>query len=258
MLFRSTGDEEGPSINGTKKVLEWLRAKGHALDHALGGEPTAVADAGDTIKIGRRGSMNVRLRVSGTQGHTAYPQRANNPVPTMARIVTQLAALELDKGSAHFEPSTLAFTTIDTGNTATNVIPASLRAGFNIRFNDLHTPESLAAKIRTVTDLVARESGCAIETEIDVSGVSFVTQPDAYIATLQDAVRAVRGREAELSTGGGTSDARFIKDDCPVVELGLAGATMHKVDECVPVADVEQLTAIYEKVLELYFQRFAR
>jgi succinyl-diaminopimelate desuccinylase len=252
-----TGDEEGPSVNGTKKVLGWLKENGHALDHALVGEPTGVAEAGDTIKIGRRGSMNVRLTVAGAQGHTAYPQNARNPVPAMAEIVTRLAKLELDKGSDHFEPSTLAFTTIDTGNPATNVIPARLNAGFNIRFNDLHTPETLKAKIAAVTSDVARASGCEAHMDVDVSGVSFVTKLDAYTALLADAVSAVRGMPPEFSTGGGTSDARFIKDFCPVVEMGLAGATMHKTDECVPVADVGKLTAIYEKVLELYFQRLA-
>ncbi len=256
--FLITGDEEGPSVNGTKKVLGWLKDNRHVLNHALVGEPTGVVEAGDTIKIGRRGSMNVRLTVTGVQGHTAYPQRANNPVPVMAELVAKLAKLELDRGSDHFEPSTLAFATIDTGNSATNVIPAKVTAGFNIRFNDLHTPDSLTAKIREITDEAARQSGCEVALHVDVSGVSFVTQPDAYTALLNDAVIAVRGTPSEFSTGGGTSDARFIKDFCPVVEMGLAGATMHKTDECVPVADVERLTAIYEKVLELYFQRLGR
>lgn len=253
-----TGDEEGPSINGTKKVLEWLRDEGHQLDHALVGEPTAVAEAGDTIKIGRRGSMNVRLLVEGVQGHAAYPQRANNPIPALAALVAKLAAWRLDEGSAHFEPSTLAFTTMDVGNPATNVIPASARAGFNIRFNELHTPDSLLAEIGVMLDDAGRSSGCTISFEHDLSGVSFVTKPDAYTDLLRDAVIAVRGHAPEFSTGGGTSDARFIKDYCPVVEMGLAGATMHKTDEAVPVDDVERLTRIYEKVLDLYFTRLPK
>jgi succinyl-diaminopimelate desuccinylase len=248
-----TGDEEGAAVNGTVKVLSWLRERGERLDHCLIGEPTSATRVGDVIKIGRRGSMNFRVAATGTQGHVAYPALAANPIPAMAELVGQLTALTLDQGSDHFEPSTLAFTTIDTGNPAVNVIPAELRAGFNIRFNDRHTPETLRSQIRRIADAVARENAVAIDVQANVSGVSFITAPGPYTELLADAVRRVTGRTPEYSTGGGTSDARFIKDHCPVAELGLIGATMHKADECAGVAEIETLTRIYRAVLDLYF-----
>jgi len=248
-----TGDEEGVSINGTKKVLAWMKAQGERIDHCLVGEPTSAAAAGDTIKIGRRGSMNVRFAARGIQGHSAYPQRALNPIPILATLVSELAAEPLDAGSAHFEPTTLVFTTFDVGNPASNVSPAEARAACNIRFNDLHTPESLMTRMTNKAAAIMQRMGGEIETEYTVSGVSFLTEPGAFTDILKTAVKRVTGAEPEFSTGGGTSDARFVKDHCPVAELGLSGTTMHKVDECVPAAEIERLTAIYAAILEAYF-----
>ena len=205
------------------------------------------------IKIGRRGSMNVRVTVKGTQGHAAYPKLALNPIPIMADFIGRISALTLDEGSEHFEPSTLAFTTVDVGNPTVNVTPAEVRAGFNIRFNDLHTPDSLMKHIETIAAAMKAEHGGEIELSRSVSGVSFLTQPGAYTDLLSKAISRVTGAAPELSTTGGTSDARFIKDHCPVAELGLPGRTMHKTDECASIADIETLTRIYEAVLELYF-----
>ena len=216
-----TGDEEGVAVNGTVKVLEWLKAKGEALDHCIVGEPTSGARTGDVMKIGRRGSINFRISVKGTQGHVAYPQRAHNPIPIMAELISRIAALELDRGSDNFDPSTLAFTTVDVGNPAVNVIPGEAQAGFNIRFNDLHTPESLVARIGAVADSVRREHNAEIQLTHSTSGVSFVTKPGAFTGLLSRAVKRAAGFEPEHSTSGGTSDARFIKDHCPV-EIGRA------------------------------------
>jgi succinyl-diaminopimelate desuccinylase len=250
-----TGDEEGVAVNGTVKVLDWLKQHGERLDHCLVGEPTSAARTGDTIKIGRRGSMNLRATVRGIQGHAAYPNLALNPIPIMAELIERISAWELDKGSAHFEPSTLAFTTVDVGNPTVNVIPAEARAGFNIRFNDLHTPDSLSVKIQEIAADVQKRRGGEIEIARSVSGVSFLTQPGEYTELLSNAIARVTGAGPVLSTTGGTSDARFIKDHCPVVELGLPGRTMHKIDECASLEDIETLTRIYESVLELYFAR---
>jgi succinyl-diaminopimelate desuccinylase len=251
--FLITGDEEGIAVNGTVKVLDWLKRHGETLDHCVVGEPTSAVRAGDLLKIGRRGSMNVRLTVTGIQGHAAYPGLALNPIPIMAELIRRISAWRLDEGSAHFEPSTLAFTTVDVGNPTVNVIPAECRAGFNIRFNDRHTPDSLMGHIRTIAESVKREMGGEIAMETQVSGVSFFTPPGAFTDLLSKAVKDVTGMTPEYSTTGGTSDARFIKDFCPVVELGLAGRTMHKADECATLADIEALTRIYHSVLELYF-----
>jgi len=249
-----TGDEEGPNINGTRRVLEWLAEKGERLSHCLVGEPTSVATAGDTIKIGRRGSMRVEFAVTGVQGHTAYPQRAINPIPILSELITHLANAPLDSGSAHFEPSTLAFTTFDVGNPAGNVSPAAARAACNIRFNDLHTPETILQRIEQMARALAGRTGNQITVSSSVGGVSFVTQPGPFTELLSRAIERVTGAAPEFSTTGGTSDARFIKDYCPVAEVGLAGATMHKVDECVPVAEVHKLTGIYAAILEEYFR----
>jgi succinyl-diaminopimelate desuccinylase len=248
-----TGDEEGPAVNGTVKVLEWMKSNAEALDHCIVGEPTAVARAGDIMKIGRRGSMNVRATVKGVQGHAAYPARALNPIPIIASFITRLSSWSLDSGSEHFEPSTLALTTVDVGNPAVNVIPAEAVAGFNIRFNDLHTPQSLMRSIETIASDVMRAYGGEIRLTHSLSGVSFITHPGAFTDLLSAAVERVTGHAPELSTTGGTSDARFIKDHCPVAELGLAGTTMHKADECASLADIENLTRIYQAVLESYF-----
>jgi succinyl-diaminopimelate desuccinylase len=250
-----TGDEEGPAINGTPKLLAWLKARGETIDHCVVGEPTSVARAGDSVKIGRRGSVNFRLVVRGVQGHVGYPQKAKNPIPVLASLVSQLAGHKLDKGTEHFEPSTLAFTSLDVGNDATNVIPAEARAAFNVRFNDKHTPESLAGWVKDLADRMAQESGCTIEVSHGVSGVAFLTQPGKFTQLVSDTVASVTGTAPVFSTSGGTSDARFIKDVCPVVELGLAGATMHKADECVPVAEIAALTDIYAALLTAYFAK---
>jgi succinyl-diaminopimelate desuccinylase len=234
-------------------MLRWLGETGERLDHCLVGEPTSTARAGDTIKIGRRGSMNVRLTVRGTQGHVAYPSNAANPLPTVAALVSRLSSEVLDKGTAHFDPSTLTFTTIDTGNAATNVIPAEVRAGFNIRFSDLHTPESLKVRIAAVVDTVKRAHACEIETVYQVSGVAFLTKPGAFTELLANAAQKVSGTRPGYSTTGGTSDARFIKDHCPVAELGLSNATMHKANECATIADIHLLSEIYAEIVGAYF-----
>ncbi|HUO91763.1 MAG TPA: succinyl-diaminopimelate desuccinylase [Rhizomicrobium sp.] len=248
-----TGDEEGPSINGTKAMLAWLKENGERLDHCLVGEPTSTARSGDTIKIGRRGSMQVRLAVRGVQGHTAYPQKALNPIPILSEIVVRLASRPLDSGTAHFEPSTLVFTTFDVGNPASNVSPAEARASCNIRFNDLHTPETIKQHVEQVANNVVHELGGDVAVDATVGGVAFLTQPGAFITLVSDAIARVTNIRPELSTSGGTSDARFIKDFCPVAEVGLPGGSMHKVDECVPVDEIRKLTEIYASVLESYF-----
>jgi succinyl-diaminopimelate desuccinylase len=248
-----TGDEEGPGINGTIKVLTWLKERGENLDHCLVGEPSSTARVGDTIKIGRRGSMNFEARIIGSQGHVAYPQLALNPIPLMAELVNRLSTQPLDKGSDHFDASTLSFTSVDVGNATTNVIPGEARAAFNIRFNDLHTPDSLLRHVNSVAKEVTRERGGEIAVTHEVSGVSFVTAPGRFTDILSAAVKAATGIVPEFATGGGTSDARFIKDHCPVAELGLPSRTMHKFDECVALADLEALATIYQTVLTSYF-----
>ena len=250
-----TGDEEGAAINGTVKLLEWLKGRGEKIDHCIVGEPTSVGKAGDTLKIGRRGSINFQVTVTGAQGHVGYPQKAKNPIPVLAELVTQFAAHKLDKGSEHFDPSTLSFTSLDVGNTATNVIPGEARAAFNIRFNDKHTPESLLHWVEDRAQRIAQGSGCRIEITSQTSGVSFLTAPGKFTQLISDTVASVTGQAPFFSTSGGTSDARFIKSFCPVVELGLAGATMHKADECVPVAEITALTDIYTALLTAYFAK---
>jgi succinyl-diaminopimelate desuccinylase len=248
-----TGDEEGVAINGTPKLLAWLKQQGEILDHCVMGEPTSLAKAGDTLKIGRRGSINFRVTVTGVQGHVGYPHKAKNPIPVLARLVSELAGHRLDDGNTHFDPSTLAFTSVDVGNDTTNVIPGEARAAFNIRFNDRHTPQSLAAWVEERAAGLARESGCDIRVSHSVSGVSFLTKPGKFTQLVSDTIAKVTGAAPVFSTSGGTSDARFIKDVCPVVELGLAGATMHKADECVPVSEIAALTDIYTELLKAYF-----
>lgn len=250
-----TGDEEGVAVNGTVKLLEWLKARGEQIDHCVVGEPTSVARTGDTLKIGRRGSINFKLKVVGVQGHVGYPQKAKNPIPVLAELVTQLASHKLDKGNDHFDPSTLAFTTLDVGNDTTNVIPGEARAAFNIRFNDKHTPDSLINWANDRSAQVARQSGCTIEVTSQTSGVSFLTAPGKFTQLVSDTVSGVTGQSPFFSTSGGTSDARFIKDFCPVVELGLAGTTMHQADECVAVAEIAALTDIYAALITAYFAK---
>jgi len=250
-----TGDEEGAAVNGTVKLLEWLKARGEKIDHCVVGEPTSVGRAGDTLKIGRRGSINFKVKVTGVQGHVGYPQKAKNPIPVLAELVTQFASHKLDKGNEHFDPSTLAFTTVDVGNDTTNVIPGEARAAFNIRFNDKHTPDSLTNWVKDRAQRIAEQSGCRIDVAAQTSGVSFLTAPGKFTQLVSDTVASVTGQAPFFSTSGGTSDARFIKDICPVVELGLAGATMHKADECVAVSEISALTDIYAALLAAYFAK---
>jgi succinyl-diaminopimelate desuccinylase len=244
-----TGDEEGPAVDGTVKVLDWLAARGEGLDACIVGEPTNPARLGEMLKIGRRGSLNARITVFGTQGHAAYPHLADNPIPRLLEMLRRLTAEPLDHGSPHFQPSTLALTTVDVGNPATNVIPGEARAGLNIRFNDLHSGASLEDWIRRTLAGVGGEHECRVE----VSGESFITEPGPLSAAVADAIQAVTGLRPEFSTSGGTSDARFIKNHCPVLEFGLTNQTMHKVDEHVSLADLEQLTVIYQAVLDRFF-----
>ena len=250
-----TGDEEGAAVNGTVKLLEWLKERGEKIDHCVVGEPTSVSRTGDTLKIGRRGSINFKLKVTGVQGHVGYPQKAKNPIPALAELITQLATHRLDKGTDHFDPSTLAFTSVDVGNDTTNVIPGEARAAFNIRFNDKHTPDSLTNWVKDKAHIIAEETGCEITVTSQTSGVAFLTAPGKFTQLISDTVAGITGQVPFFSTSGGTSDARFIKDVCPVVELGLAGGTMHKADECVPVAEIAALTQIYTALLAAYFAK---
>lgn len=240
-----TGDEEGTGINGTRKALNWLIETGERIDFCVVGEPSNPERVGEAIKIGRRGSLNAKLTVRGTQGHVAYPHLADNPLPRLAKMLIALTEPPLDAGTDHFQPSTLALTTIDVGNPTVNLIPAVGRAGFNVRFNDAHTPESLIAEIRRRLDTAGGE----YELETALSGVSFVTHPGPLTDLVSNAIRRVTGAAPEFSTSGGTSDARFIKDVCPVVECGLTNRTMHKVDERVPLDDLAKLTEIYGAIL---------
>ncbi|MDT8343203.1 MAG: succinyl-diaminopimelate desuccinylase [Thermohalobaculum sp.] len=250
-----TGDEEGPSLDGTRAILDWMAAQGEAVDFCIVGEPTSVARLGDVVKIGRRGSMTGHLRVTGRQGHTAYPERALNPLPVLARICARLADTPLDLGSAHFQQSTLALSSIDVGNPASNVIPAEGRAVFNIRFNDLHTSDSVKVWVEEI--VTAELGGTGAEATIDwqVSGESFLTQPGGAVDLVVETITRETLERPALTTGGGTSDARFIKAICPVMEFGLVGDTMHQVDERVPVADIARLSALYLAILRRFFDR---
>ena len=253
IVFLVTGDEEGPAVNGTVKLLEWAHARGERFDHCLLGEPTNPATMSDMIKIGRRGSLTGRLTVHGKQGHVGYPHLAENPIRGMVRLLAALEATPLDGGTAHFDPSNLEVTTLDVGNPATNVVPAQARAVFNIRFNDVWTPQTLAAEIE---GRLREAAGNSVRYEIvfdPTNAVAFLTEPGPFVAMVADAVEAETGRRPALSTTGGTSDARFIKSYCPVVEYGVVGQTMHQVDECVAVADLLALEAITGRLLKAYF-----
>ena len=241
-----TGDEEGPALDGTVKVLGWLKDRGEIPDCCLVGEPTSKVALGDTIKVGRRGSLNAAITVHGTQGHSAYPQRADNAVHRLIRVLHALTAAPLDQGTRFFEPSTLQVTSIDVGNPATNVIPGGAAARLNIRFNELHSEASLTAHLRAVLEREAPRH----ELSVSCSGESFLTQPGPFVDALVRAVRAECGREPALDTGGGTSDARFVARFCPVAELGAVGATMHQADECTPVEELRALARLYARVIE--------
>lgn len=244
-----TGDEEGPAINGTRRVLEWLKRRGEPIACCVVGEPTNPQTLGEMIKIGRRGSLNATLTVCGTQGHTAYPHLADNPIDRIIRMLSALTSESLDDGNEHFPPSTIALTTVDVGNPATNVIPGTAKAGFNIRFNNLHSGDSLSSWIRQTCERI----GGDFDLDIRVSGESFLTPPGRLSEIISGSVESVLGVVPQLSTTGGTSDARFIKDYCPVAEFGLVGATMHKIDERIAVDDLLKLSGIYEEILDRFF-----
>ena len=253
IILAITGDEEGDAVDGTAALLDWMEKNGEAMSACLVGEPTCPERMGEMMKIGRRGSMTAYFTATGVQGHSAYPHRAKNPVPALARLVAQLDAHVLDEGTEHFDPSTLAVTTIDTGNPANNVIPAQCRATVNIRFNDAHSSASLTEWLKREAEKVAWDTGIEIAMETKVSGESFLTPPGPLSELVSRAVEAETGVTPVLSTSGGTSDARFVKDHCPVVEFGLVGKTMHQVDERVEVAQIGQLKAIYGRILADYF-----
>jgi succinyl-diaminopimelate desuccinylase len=253
VILAITGDEEGDAVDGTVALLDWMATNGEAMSACLVGEPTCPEHMGEMMKIGRRGSMTAYFTATGVQGHSAYPHRAKNPVPALARLMARLDEHVLDEGTEHFDPSTLAVTTIDTGNTANNVIPAQCRATVNIRFNDAHSSASLTEWLKREAEKVAWNSGIEIVLKTRVSGESFLTPPGALSELVSRAVEAETGVTPVLSTSGGTSDARFVKDHCPVVEFGLVGKTMHQVDERVEVAQIGQLKAIYARILRDYF-----
>jgi succinyl-diaminopimelate desuccinylase len=256
LSFLITGDEEGVATHGTKMVVEALKAEGELIDHCVVGEPTSADLFGDMIKIGRRGSINVELTVEGVQGHVTYPHRASNPIPVLVALLGRLQEYELDQGYLGFQPSNLEVTTVDVGNATTNLIPASARARLNIRFNPNHRGADLAAWIADE----ARDANAGFQGDVvvkpSISGEAFLTEPGPFTEVVAAAVADVTGRSPELSTTGGTSDARFIRDLCPVVELGLVGTTMHSVDERAPVAEILKLQAVYERLIARYFAAF--
>ncbi len=253
VVLTITGDEEGDATDGTTALLDYMDTADEKMSVCLVGEPTCPNQMGDMIKIGRRGSMTAWFTVTGVQGHSAYPHRANNPLNAMVRLMDRLASHQLDAGTEHFDPSTLAVVTVDTGNPATNVIPAQSTSAVNIRFNDTHTGASLSDWLKNEANKVCEEFGVTIDTKIKISGESFITPPGPLSALVSDAVEAETGVRPELSTTGGTSDARFVKNHCPVVEFGLVGKTMHQVDEHVEIEHIKQLKSIYSKILADYF-----
>ncbi len=257
LSFLITGDEEGPAVNGTVKVLNWLREQGVAIDHCLVGEPSNPDALGDMIKVGRRGSINCWLTVAGRQGHVAYPDRAENPIPALLKKLIALSETPLDDGYERFQPSNLEVTDIHIGNPAHNVIPEKATARFNVRFNPNWTGAAIEAWAREKVDAVARESGAAYSLDTVISGEAFLTTDMDFIRLIQSAAEEETGRKPELSTSGGTSDARFIKDHAPVCEFGMVGATMHQTNENVAVADIETLANIYARVIGQYFEQFA-
>ncbi|MGV3580298.1 succinyl-diaminopimelate desuccinylase [Brevundimonas sp.] len=250
LSFLITGDEEGPALHGTKRVVETLMAEGEVIDACVVGEPSSQQQLGDMIKIGRRGSLNTWITVHGKQGHVAYPDRAANPAPVLVRLLSRLDAHVLDQGYEAFQPSNLEITTVDIANPATNVIPAEARARLNIRFNPAQTGDGLIEWLNREAGRVQAETGLQITLDHMCSGEAFLTPHGAFVTAVQDAVEASTGIRPEASTTGGTSDARFIRAMCPVLELGLVGQTMHQVDERVPTAELEALTAAYRRVIE--------
>ncbi|MCG3268665.1 succinyl-diaminopimelate desuccinylase [Yoonia sp. I 8.24] len=253
VVMAITGDEEADALDGTTALLDWMASNNETMSVCLVGEPTCPNEMGEAMKIGRRGSLTAWFTVRGEQGHSAYPHRANNPLPAMARLVDRLSSHELDQGTDHFDPSTLAVVTIDTGNPATNVIPASCTAAVNVRFNDAHSSQSIIDWFETEVAQIKDTFGVEVDTRVKVSGESFVTPPGELSDLVANAVATETGRTPELSTSGGTSDARFVKNHCPVVEFGLVGKTMHQVDERVAVGQIGQLKSIYARILTDYF-----
>lgn len=253
VILAITGDEEGAGRDGTRALLDWMAETGEAMSVCLVGEPTCPEVMGEMMKIGRRGSMTFRIEATGVQGHAAYPQRAKNPLHALIDLLGQMTAAPLDTGTAHFEPSTLQVTTIDCGNPANNVIPAKARATVNIRFNDAHSAASLIAWGEALAAGVSAATGVTFTMSPEVSGESFLTPPGDFVALVARAVEAETGVTPVLSTSGGTSDARFVKDHCPVLEFGLVGRTMHQVDERVEVAQIETLRRVYARALREYF-----
>ncbi len=253
VILTITGDEEGPATDGTVALLDWMAQTGEQMSACLVGEPTCPDKMGEMIKIGRRGSMTAWFTASGVQGHSAYPHRAKNPVPAMARLVDRLASHSLDDGTDHFDASTLAVVTFDTGNPATNVIPAQCRAAVNIRFNDTHSGASLTDWMQREAQQISTAFDIKIDMKVKVSGEAFLTPPGPLSDLVAASVAAETNVVPELSTSGGTSDARFVKDHCPVVEFGLVGRTMHEVDERVTIDQIGQLKRVYTRILKDYF-----
>ncbi len=256
LSFLITGDEEGDATDGTCRVVEWLRDRGEVIDHCIVGEPSSSAQLGDMIKVGRRGSINATFTVTGKQGHVAYPQRALNPLPVLVDLLGALKGRGLDEGYDQFPPSNLEITTIDTDNTATNVIPQSATARVNIRFNPAHTGAALQAWMEGLAAEFADRTGAKIDCVARISGEAFLTQAGAFVDLIADVIQAQLGLETDRSTTGGTSDARFIRALCPVVEFGLVGQTMHQINECVSVEDLQALTNAYQALIKAYFKAF--
>lgn len=253
IVLAITGDEEGPAKDGTVALLDWMTDQGEAMSVCLVGEPTCPNEMGEMMKIGRRGSMTAYFTFKGVQGHSAYPHRAKNPLPAMAQLMALLAATELDQGTDHFDASTLAVVTMDTGNPANNVIPAECKSTVNIRFNDAHSGASLSEWLQKQVSYIEGKTGITIEMEISISGESFITPPGPLSELVSRAVQVETNQTPEMSTSGGTSDARFVQHHCPVVEFGLVGKTMHQVDERVEVAQIHQLKSVYSRILTDYF-----
>ena len=255
VIITITGDEEGDAEDGTAAILDWMKQNGEKIDHCLVGEPTSPSKMGEMMKIGRRGSMTAKVIATGVQGHSAYPDRAKNPILAMVKLLDILASHQLDTGTEHFDPSTLAITSVDTGNKASNVIPASTTATINIRFNDSHSGSSLVSWLEEEIDKVSAEHGIQFKNDFKITGESIITPPGELSDLISEAVKKELGVQPKLSTTGGTSDARFIKNICPVTEFGLVGKTMHAIDERVEINQINQLKEIYTRILEAYFEK---
>ncbi len=256
LSFLITGDEEGEAVDGTRRVIDWLEERGETIDHCIVGEPSSSERLGDMIKVGRRGSINATFTVTGKQGHVAYPRRALNPLPVLVDLLARLGERVLDDGYDQFPPSNLEITTIDTGNTATNVIPQSATARINIRFNPAHSGVLLQKWMEAMAADAARASGTHVDVRTSISGEAFLTESGPFVDLIADVIRDRLGLETDRSTTGGTSDARFIRRLCPVVEFGLVGQTMHQINECVPVLELQALTDAYSALIEAYFSKF--